>query len=250
MLLQTQIDKYNQDGFLNNIRVFDKNKTTLFRSYFDSMVNIENLKNKQITRELHNRHFDQDYVWEVANSPEVLNLIESLIGENILLIGSRFVCKWPGDNTYVPWHQDSRYQKLSPSSQVSVWIAIDDCDIENGCLYIIPETHKSGFIDHKKAEHENALVANEIILSDKDKVVPVELKAGEMAVFHGDIIHGSPANNSDRRRCGLVLRYIPTWVKPEIDGMWPAVLVRGHNNENNFPNLTKKECINFKYLTK
>ncbi|MCX2829471.1 phytanoyl-CoA dioxygenase family protein [Bacillus pseudomycoides] len=252
MLSKNLVDQYEKEGYLNKIPVFDKDKATMFRSHFDSMVEIEGLQNKNIKRELHNRHIDQDYVWDVAISSEVLDVVESLIGENIFLIGSRFVCKWPGDDHYVPWHQDSRYQELNPPCQVSVWIAIDDCDIDNGCLYVIPGSNNKGLVEHKKAEGNNVLVFNEVSLkqSDEEAAIPLELKAGEMSVFHGDVIHGSPLNQSTRRRCGLVFRYVPTWVKPNIEGMWPSILVRGTNKEKNFPNITRCDGLNFKYITK
>lgn len=252
MLTKNFLEEYQQKGFLPCIPVLDTKNITNFRAHFDNMVERDGLLHKSIKRELHNRHFDQDFIWDVATNSTVLDVVESLIGENIMLIGSRLVCKWPGGDHYVPWHQDSRYQELTPSAQVTVWIAIDDCDVDNGCLYVIPGSNNIGFAEHKKVEGENVLVFNEMELSrdQEESAIPLLLKKGEMAVFHGDVIHGSPSNKSTRRRCGLVLRYVPTTVKPNIEGMWPAVLVRGTNQEKNFPDLTREEGLNFKYLTK
>ncbi|MGM7693032.1 phytanoyl-CoA dioxygenase family protein [Staphylococcus saprophyticus] len=244
--------EFENKGYVNKIKLFDKAEAEEFKNHFNSFIKSENLENQKIKREFHNRHFDLDFIWNIATDKRILDTVQKLIGENIMLIGTRLVCKWPYMNNYSPWHQDSKYQKLNPSKQITVWYAVDDSKIDNGCLYVLPNSHENGFYKHSVDKGEKAQVSNKICLSEDElkQTIPLELNSGEFGVFHGDIVHGSPENSSPKRRCGLVLRYIPTYVQPEINGMWPALLVRGQNIEQNFPELTREEGKNFKYLTK
>lgn len=246
------IDQFQKEGYCTNITLLGKSESINFLEDFNNFITKNNYENKKIKRELHNRHFDNDFIWNIATNKKLLDVVEEIIGPNILLIGSRFVCKWENQRNFSPWHQDSKYQKLYPSKQVTVWYAVDNSNEENGCLYVIPRTHKQGYFEHYKEENSRAQVFNGIKVTEKQiqESVPLILNKGTYGIFHGDIIHGSPENNSSHRRCGLVLRYIPTSVKPEVEGMWPAILVRGENKEKNFPNLTIEEGANFKYITK
>ena len=126
---------------------------------------------------------------------------------------------------------------------VSAWIAIDDADEENGCMRVIPGSHRLGLLTHAKAgQPGNLLSVNQAVpaeLVDEARAVSVPLRAGQMSLHHGLLLHSSLPNRSNRRRCGLTLRYVPPAVKQvalnSLGEAWPAVLVRGEDRYRHFP---------------
>ncbi|MBK7495444.1 MAG: phytanoyl-CoA dioxygenase family protein [Candidatus Omnitrophica bacterium] len=149
--------------------------------------------------------------------PAVLDAVEALIGPDITLWSSHFISKPGGDGLPVSWHTDADYWKgrLQPIEVVTVWLAVDRSNRENGCMRVIPGTH------HERKERRyrdlpegsnvfgTTLEENEI---DEAKVVDIELEAGECSFHDAWLIHGSLPNHSPRRRCGYTMRYMPSSV--------------------------------------
>src|SRR5205085_1530697 len=137
---------------------------------------------------------------------------------------------------FVAWHQDVTYWGLEPPLAVTAWYAVDDSDVENGCMRIIPGTHR-GIRAHGKSERAgNLLSINQevpVTAAEEARAVDLVLKAGEISLHHGMAIHGSNPNHSTRRRCGLTLRYVPPHVRQIGENSqrrrWNAVLVRGED---------------------
>jgi hypothetical protein len=147
-----------------------------------------------------------------ANHSDILDLVEQLIGPDIILWGTQMFAKPGGGGMEVPWHQDGHYWPIRPLATVTVWIAIDDSTTENGCMRYIPGSHKSGVLSHHLDERREVAL-NQAIQSDlfdeaaaKDDV----LMAGQVSLHDVFLIHGSRANRSSKRRAGLALRYMPS----------------------------------------
>lgn len=109
--------------------------------------------------------------------------------------------------------------------------------------FISSGSHKIGILDHVSEEKKgNLLSSNQSIpdnLYDATKAVPCPLKAGQMSLHHGHLVHGSGTNRSSRRRCGYVIRYVATEAKPIVDPNRPrsfpaTILVSGVNDTGNF----------------
>ena len=146
--------------------------------------------------------------------------------------------KYSGDGKVVHWHQDASYWPLTPSKTVTVWLAIDDADRGNACMKYIPGTHVLGHLTYRLTEGDAGNVLNQAV-PDIEKYgdpVYVELKAGEASVHADLLLHGSGANTSDRRRCGLTLRYCAADVRA-YDG-WNAkgVIVSGQDPSGHWAN--------------
>lgn len=119
---------------------------------------------------------------------------------------------------------------------VTIWLAVDDSIIENGCMRVIPGTQKLDL----KPLHENKNVDNvlgsemEKKYVDETKAVNIELNSGSVSIHHPKVIHGSKANHSALRRCGLTIRYIPTSTRIVSEVSWPsAFLLRGESKGRN-----------------
>ena len=166
----------------------------------------------------------------------MLDYVEDLLGPNFVLWGSHFFCKIPGDGTQVAWHQDARYWPLKPHKTVTAWLAVDDSDEQNGAMRVIPGTHQTGIVKHE----DSSLPGNQLALQvkkgeiDENRAEYLKLKAGEISLHDDNLVHGSAANTSNRRRCGLTMRFCTTDVKGDTT-VWPSFatcLVRGKDEYN------------------
>lgn len=149
---------------------------------------------------------------DLARDPGILDLVESAIGPDIALWGCHMFCKAAGNGLEVPWHQDGHYWPIRPLATCTVWIALERSDAENGCLRVVPGSHRDGVLhDHMKEDGDLAL-SEKINMSafDEADAMDVVLEPGQMSLHDVYMIHGSNANRSPRRRAGLAIRYMPT----------------------------------------
>ena len=240
-LSDEQVKAYDRDGFLGGIRIADDAAAARYRELFDRLEAAEGREKCAIG--LLDRHVDQPFIWELATHTRILDCMESLVGPDILLLATQFFCKYGQDGKFVAWHQDLTYWGLEPPLAVTAWYAIDDSDCGNGCMRVIPGTHRGGIREHGKAERQgNLLSINQSVsvrAEDEARAVDLVLTAGEISIHHGELVHGSLPNCSGRRRCGLTMRYVPPHVKPVRPNSrgeyWQATLVRGRDTHQNFP---------------
>ncbi|MEC8532153.1 MAG: phytanoyl-CoA dioxygenase family protein, partial [Pseudomonadota bacterium] len=123
---------------------------------------------------------------------------------------------------------DSAYFGLEPNELVTVWLALTDSEPENGCLRVIPGTHRGKIYSHVETFDKKNLLARgqSIKVIDSSDAVDLVLRAGQFSCHHERIVHGSDANDTDDIRIGLGLFYFPAHVRSTI-GRRPAALVRG-----------------------
>jgi len=237
----TQLANFEARGYARGIRAADSSAVVRYRQSFDELEQREGRAKCQ--KGLFDLHFSVPFVWELASHPAILDCVESLLGPDLLLMGSHFFCKYGPSEAFVAWHQDLTYWGLEPQLAVSAWYAVDDSDVGNGCMQVIPGSHRGGIRGHGKSSDPSAnlLSINQQLLVAEDElraVVNIELAAGEISLHHGLTIHGSPPNRSSRRRCGLAMIYLPTHVRQVRENSlgtdWQTVLVRGENRHRNF----------------
>jgi non-haem Fe2+, alpha-ketoglutarate-dependent halogenase len=239
-------------GFLAGIRVFNTAEAGKVRRSFDALEQAEGREKCQIG--LVDRHFDQRFVWEMATHPTILDVVEAVMGPDVLLLATHFFCKYPAlsesidrgsdgeiegrgngrSERFVAWHQDVTYWGLEPPFALTAWYAVDDSDVENGCMRVIPGTH-----DHLREHGTSSRAGNLLSINQEVSVTSEEearavdlcLRAGEISLHHGMLIHGSNPNRSARRRCGLTIRYMPPNVRVVTQNSmkrpWRPVLLRG-----------------------
>ncbi len=149
---------------------------------------------------------------ETAHHPQILDMVEQVLGADLILWITRVLCKPPVTGREVPWHQDGEYWPMRPLATCSVWIAIDPVSTANGCMRFIPESHKrQELYRHHKTERENLVLNLELDQDqfDETAAVNVELEPGQMSLHDVRMIHGSLANTSGQRRAALIMRYMP-----------------------------------------
>src|SRR6185436_7711434 len=107
-------------------------------------------------------HKRNRFLYDLCMDSRLLYFAEDLIGPNFYLWGSHFFSKEPGDGRITPWHQDAQYWPLSPQNAVTVFIAFTDCDRENGCLRVVPRTHREARLRHHFSEDSRYSLPQEI----------------------------------------------------------------------------------------
>jgi ectoine hydroxylase-related dioxygenase (phytanoyl-CoA dioxygenase family) len=144
----------------------------------------------------------------------------------------------PRDGKVVNWHQDASYWPLTPSKAVTAWLAIDDADVENACMRFIPGSHHYGHLTYHLTEESEDAVLNQKVENAEQFGKPVddELKAGEISLHSDLLLHGSQPNHSDRRRCGLTLRYCAADVRAGMDWNAKGVIVSGQDPTGHWAN--------------
>ena len=240
MLTDEQVRFYRENGYLAGIRIADDAEATRTRDQFQALEDREGRETARIG--LVDRHFNEPFLWQIATHPKILDSVEALIGPDILLLATHFFCKYGRDEKWVAWHQDVTYWGLEPPCAITAWYAVDAADRENGCMRVIPGSHRGGIRDHGTADTPgNLLSINQevpVTADEEARAVDLPLEAGEISLHDGALIHGSLPNRSARRRCGLTLRYVPASVRPvRVNSMgrdWNAVLVRGEDRHRHF----------------
>src|SRR6185436_6019733 len=161
---------------------------------------------------------------------------EDLLGPDILCWNTSFFIKEPRDPGFVSWHQDATYWGLDSSDVATAWIALSPANKVSGCMKFIPGTHKQQ-VKHEDTFDQNNLLTRgqEIAVAvDETKAVYGELQPGQASLHHVLLFHGSAPNQSDDRRIGLAIRYIPTHVKQAVGTRDWATLVRGVDTYGHF----------------
>ena len=235
-LSPAQISTYNANGFLSGFRIFSDSDIADIRARFDALL-------EEVTRaggdsySISSAHLRYPDAYDLLTDRRIVALVRDLLGENVIGWGSHFFCKMPHDGKSVSWHQDASYWPLTPAKTVTVWLAIDDADTQNACMRFIRGSHLRGHIDFE-ANADDSNVLNQAVADATRFGEPVddELKAGEISLHSDLLLHGSEANDSDRRRCGLTLRYCAAEVRAHLDWNLKGVIVHGEDPDGHWAN--------------
>ena len=151
----------------------------------------------------------------LAERPDVTGFVADLLGEDIDCFQSQFILKNPGVIGQ-PWHQDSYYFRFDQQPQVGVWVALSRATLANGCLWVLPGSHRSGRIfkhipDRRAAANRGYL---EIVDHDTSRKTPALMEAGDVLFFHSFLVHMSTDNEADERRSAMVLHYARAGTQP------------------------------------
>lgn len=235
-LTAEQIETYNREGFVKPLTAFTGKAVEANRAYFDRLLGMLDGGPGGVGARFGGAYAINCYqarcrgIYDLCMNPTILDHVEDIVGPNVICWASHFFCKLPHDTRAVPWHQDASYWHLSPSRTVTVWLAIDDSDEENSAMKFIPGTHAMGHLSWKKAE--GPVVLDQEIEGAESLGEPVHdvLAAGQFSLHADMLAHGSDPNASDRRRCGLTIRYCPPEVRRTSDKwLTESIICRGED---------------------
>ena len=229
--LQSLKSQFEEDGYFSPLRLFDKSTALSYRGILETV--------EQKTGSLNYRykiHTVVEMAYKLATNKELLDSVEALLGPNILLYNTSFVIKEPHSKAHISWHQDLTYWGFNDDKQVAAWIALSDATEENGCMHMIPGSHKGGQLPHRTTKDSNNLLHHgqtiEGVSEEQSRCIP--LNAGEASLHHGWTMHTSYPNKSDDRRIGLTINYISTDMFQTQTEHDSAMLVRGVDHYNHF----------------
>ncbi|MEM7020328.1 MAG: phytanoyl-CoA dioxygenase family protein [Pseudomonadota bacterium] len=210
-LTPDQVEKFNKDGYISPLDGLSQQATADSLTYFDSLLDrIRDMNDRRNAYSIMGYQNRCRGIWELAQTPLFLDYVEDLIGPDIICWSTHYFCKQPNDIKRVPWHQDATYWPVRPTKTVTIWLAIDDVTEENAPMRFLPGTHRGGKYDWKPATGEFVLAQEIEDAADYGEPFDNILKAGQLSIHASTLIHGSEPNHSDKRRCGLTFRYIPS----------------------------------------
>ena len=159
--------------------------------------------------------FNGEPIWlEFGRHPAFLDMLEQLVGPDIILWGTTIFGKPAGTGQVIPWHQDAEHWPIKPPATIIIWIALDACTPENGCLRYIPGSHKgpARHVQMAAVEAREAAVGWcwTSAMWTRPRPRDVVLEPGQISIHDTWIVHGSNPNRSARRRAALALRYMPS----------------------------------------
>lgn len=179
-----------------------------------------------------------DWADRLVHHPAVLDAVEDLIGPDILVYHSTLFLKEAHTPAYVRWHQDSTYFYLEPHLHVTAWVALSDASELAGCMRALPGSHRWGAFEHDdRPDPMNMIRRGQGISGRFDHEVgqAMPVMAGQMSLHHTDLVHASGPNDSDDRRIGYAISYIPAHVRPTGDIRPSALCVRGRDHGHFVP---------------
>jgi len=225
-----QIKQYNETGYLMPFKGLGVAEACELRAFFDGVL-AAFIELERTSYSINTAHLRFARIYQLVQHPQIVDAVADLLGPNVVCWGSHFFCKMPHDGKRVPWHQDSTYWPLSPTKTVTVWLAIDDAGPENANMKFIPRSHLHGLIDYAETDEVDTVLdlAVKNPTSYGDAEVDVTLLAGQFSMHSDLLLHGSEANESERRRCGLTIRYAAADVTTWYDWHNKGFVVRGNN---------------------
>ena len=242
-LTRDQVEQFNERGYIFPLDLFTAEEARANRAYFDDLM-------ERASAAGHNSYSINGWqthcsgLNDLVMAPRILDYVQDLLGPDLICTMTHYFCKEPGDAKQVAWHQDASYWPLTPSKVVTVWLAIDDVDEENGPMTVIPRSHRHGQIPFEELDDYDRNVLGQSVPSPQewgDEPVAFTMKAGQISMHSDLLLHGSTPNSSDRRRCGLTLRYNPPEVRAQEPDSSLAVIARGSDPKGYWQPIVRPE---------
>ena len=240
-LSDRHLKQYKDAGFLFPIRIFSSSEAQMFRTELEEME--DTFSTIKLPKPLSSYKRGPanaviPMVARVAKDKRVLDVVEAILGPNILIWAAEFFIKEMKTENFVGMHQDLTYWGMGETSgQITAWIALSQSKKESGCMEFVSQSHKNKLLPHDDTFSEKSLLSRgqEIQVDiPADKKILVELNPGQMSLHHGLMIHGSGPNLSNDRRIGIAIRYINPDVIQKTSGKSYAMYARGVDNKGNF----------------
>ncbi len=236
MTLQSNTDTqrhsdYQQNGYVSGVALLDSNTALHHRRLMEQAE-----QNHGKLHYLTKIHTLLKSPYELATLPQALDIVEQLIGPDILLFNATYIVKEPNTQSHVSWHQDLTYWGLSHDDQVTMWLALSPATEQSGCMRMIPGSHTQGRLEHTTTQDDNnVLFQGQTVQGiDEKSSVHCPLNPGEASFHHGWTLHASMPNQSADRRIGLNVQYIAPHVKQTKHDLDSAMLVRGEDTFGHF----------------
>jgi non-heme Fe2+,alpha-ketoglutarate-dependent halogenase len=204
MLTHEQLREYEDLGFLHSIPILSPAEVACFRAAIEATCLA---LGGHVTR-LDGPHLFFQWAWDLSTHPRVLDCMEQLIGPNILLKSTRLFYKFGNSSSFVGWHQDGITEALKDAYVPAIWLGLTPATAENGCLRVVPRSHRLGLIPHAdRPNPDNLTTQGATAQVGIDSPLDVVMRAGEMSLHHPLVLHASNPNQSAESRIGFSATY-------------------------------------------
>jgi phytanoyl-CoA hydroxylase len=172
----------------------------------------------------------------LATDPRVLDVVEALIGPDILLHNVTYIVKEAGSSAHVSWHQDLTFWGFDGDAQVSMWLALSPATRESGCMRMVPGSHARGRCEHIIIDDPaNVLFQGQTVPGvAEEEAILCPLEPGQASFHHGWTLHASMPNRGTDRRIGLNVQYLAPQMRQTKHDLDSAMLVRGQDRYGHF----------------
>ncbi|MEM9843986.1 MAG: phytanoyl-CoA dioxygenase family protein [Pseudomonadota bacterium] len=248
-----QAAQYWQDGYLFPIPVMDSSEAQTYRQSLETMeADYKDWKARGLPLPLNtykriNSHCVIPLAHRIAADPRVLDVIEGILGPDILIWSVEFFIKEAQSKSIVSMHQDLTYWGFGAVDHLlTAWIALSPATEASGCMNFVNGSHKNPILPHADTYDEDNLLSRgqeiQVEVAPEDRVF-AELQPGQMSLHHGLMIHGSGPNISDDRRIAVAIRYCTPQIAQEVASKDYAILARGADRTGNFINFAPPRSL-------
>lgn len=233
MLTEAQVQEFGERGFLLGPRLYSDEEADGLRERLFEVIEGRSEKQPELLRNMLGESeqvvIQVVNIWEAdplfrahAHHPDLCAMVAQLVGHPVLRVWhDQIQYKPPRIGGPTTWHQDHPYWPIiQPADLVSAWVALDDADLENGCMRMVPGSHRWG--PHKGGTigtdpETFAPLPDCSLLPENAEITPVPcpVKKGHVMFHHCLTWHGSPPNRSDRGRPGVAVHYMPGYTRFE-----------------------------------
>ena len=230
-LNEKQLKDYEDHGFVAPIDVLTLEEAKKIKEEIEYIE--KKWPDELIGLGRNNVHYISPIFDQVCHNSKILDVVESIIGKDILVGGTTLFIKDPDKKGFVSWHQDAKYIGFEPHNWVTAWLAITDANEENGCMRMWSGSHKEKIKEHKDTFNENNLLTRGQTVQNVplEDTTPNILKAGQLSLHHPMIVHGSGSNKSNTRRIGFVIQ---SYIGTNVDQVIGKVYVQQARGKDNF----------------
>ncbi len=225
----TEIERFRRDGYLPARPVISEDEALALRQSLEAFEASLDGPLKGSNR--FKSHLLFKGLADLIRSPRILDMVEDLIGPDLMVWSTDWWIKEARSPSFVSWHQDSQYWGLDTNRLVTVWVALSESTDQSGCMRLLPGSHLGPDLPHVETYHpDNMLTRGQSIeCVDEKQAINLEVPAGHAAIFAFRIAHASHPNRSDDRRIGYAIRYIPPDARQKLSERDAAALVRGED---------------------
>lgn len=216
-----QIEGFNRDGFVSPVPCLTPREADDLRLYMDWLIDeVVSADDRRNSYSINNYHRVCRRLHDLVLNPTMVGYVTDILGRNAVCWSTHAFCKLPNDGMEVPLHQDANYWPFTPTDSVTVWLAVDDVDDENAAMHFVPGSHSEGPMNHDELPLDGSVVLNRRVEGHDsfDDSFVNELQAGWASLHTDLLLHGSRANTSERRRCGITLRFVSADVRAVAGG--------------------------------
>jgi non-heme Fe2+,alpha-ketoglutarate-dependent halogenase len=230
------VEQYNRDGYYFPVDVLSENEAGEARAELER-AEAQYRANPHYGSVGAYPHMVMPWLDQLIRNESILAPARDLLGEDLLVWGTSFFIKEAQTSSYVSWHQDLHYWGLDDVHEATAWVALSAANVQSGCMRFVPGSHRSEDLEHRDTFSEQNLLSRGQELAvevDESSAVDIELRPGQMSLHHGRTFHASHPNQSDDRRIGVAIRYIPTSMAQAGGVRTAATLVSGEDRYGHF----------------